>query len=51
MARFTFMNLNSSSISSGIAACALQLADRVEIPSSFGEKPDLIIPQTLQYCW
>lgn len=51
MARFTCMNLNSSSISSGIATCALQLVDIVEIPSIFGENPVLIIPHTLQYCW
>lgn len=36
---------------SGIATCALQLVDSVEIPSNLGEKPDLMIPQILQYCW
>ena len=51
IALFTFMNLNSSSMSSGIVACALQLVDSVEIPSNLGENPVLMIPQTLQYWW
>ena len=51
IALFTFMKLNSCSISSGIATCAFQLVDSVEIPSNLGENPDLTIPHTLQYCW
>uniref|UniRef100_A0A0A0KH58 Uncharacterized protein n=1 Tax=Cucumis sativus TaxID=3659 RepID=A0A0A0KH58_CUCSA len=50
IARFTLRNLNSSSMSSGIATCALQLFATVEIPSNLCENPDLIIPQILQNC-
>lgn len=49
IARFTCMNLNSSSISSGTAACARHPDDCVEIPSILGENPLLMIPQMLQY--
>ncbi|XP_019054995.1 PREDICTED: uncharacterized protein LOC109115428 [Nelumbo nucifera] len=47
MARFTFVKVNSSSISSGSAMCALQLLDSVNMPSILAENPDLMIPQIL----
>lgn len=46
IARLTFMKENSSSMSSGMDQWALSLLPMVDIPSSFGEKPPLIIPQT-----
>ena len=51
IALLTFMNRNSSSMSSGIVACALQLVDSMEIPSNLCENPLLMIPQMLQYRW